>query len=79
MFIYCNKNYFNEVKKCAIHLSKEKYGYKERCDMPNFIEGIKDVNNFWWDINNDFMVCFGKEYADKVKIAMTKLKEKWSK
>ncbi len=78
MYIYCNKNSFDEVKECAIYLSKERFGYKEWCDMPDFIEGKTRSNNFWWDIENDYMVCFGKLWADKVEVAMSKLWDKWS-
>jgi len=31
---------------------------------------------FWWDIDNHWMACFGKENAEKVMIALQKVKVK---
>jgi len=78
MRIYCNKNVFEPVRENAIHLSENSYGYKEVCDMQKYIKGNKDKNNFWWDIDQDYFIFFGKDKARKVEIAMQKLKNKWS-
>lgn len=82
MFLYCDKTKFEEIKKCAIHLSRNKYGYKEYCDMVDYVERNNEKshshNNFWWDIEYDYIVVFGDEQAEKIQIAMEKLKEKWT-
>ena len=82
MFLYCDKTMFEGAKRCAIQLSKNKYGYKEYCDMVDFIKGKSEspcaCSDFWWDIQNDYMIVFGNERAEKVQIAMEKLKEKWA-
>ena len=81
MFIFANMDNIEAIKDAAIHLSQNKYGYKERCDMPDYIkEGLSTLhrNNFWWDIENDYMICFGKEYSDRVEEAMGKMVEKWT-
>ena len=39
---------------------------------------ITDVG-FWWDIGNDWMAVLGQMNAERVRIAMDRLHEKWSK
>lgn len=55
--VLCKKNEYNEV--CAIleELALNKIRLKERCDLPKFLQGKSDTwdNDFWWDIDNDFM------------------------
>ena len=79
MKVYCKKELFEQVKENALHLSITQYGYKEFCDMKDYISGKKDRNNFWWDIDQDYFIFFGMNKSKKVEIAMQKLKEKWSK
>jgi len=43
---------------------------KERCDLPKFISGKSDEwdNDFWWDIDNDFMFWkFNPDFDIKFK------------
>jgi len=79
MKVYCKNEFFDQVKENALHLSINPYGYKEFCDMKDYISGKKNTNNFWWDIKQDYFIFFGKNKGKKVEIAMQKLKEKWSK
>jgi len=78
MKVFCQKNLFEQIKENALHLSINPYGYKEYCDMNDYISGKKNMNNFWWDISQDYFIFFGSNKAKKVEIAMQKLKEKWS-
>jgi hypothetical protein len=81
MYLYCHKGVTEQANSNAIHLSKEMYGYKEWCDMPNYLAGEKSyrVNDFWWDILGHYMICFGKDNADRVQVAIQKMVEKWNK
>lgn len=81
MQLYCHKDVFERAKENATHLSNEPYGYKEYCDMPHYLgkrEGYEVGNDFWWDISNHYMICFGEDHAIKLLTALEKMAEKWA-
>lgn len=74
LYLYCDTAKLEEVKAGAIQLSKNKYCCKEVCDIFDFmaVNGIPSrmLNDFWWDIENDFFIVFGSERAEKLQLAM---------
>lgn len=80
MIVYCKKTEKQEIFEAAVHLSQNGDGYKEYCDMVDYINSGKGIhgNDFWWDILNDFFVFFGSENEERVEIAMDKMKIKWA-
>lgn len=62
-FLICLDNDEKELKSVVVpHLFSEKYPVKYRlkecCRMNDYILGDTDTN-FWWDIENYWMCCFG--------------------
>lgn len=82
MQLYCHRTVFERAKENAIHLSNEPYGYKEYCDMADYVAGkaktYRPANDFWWDIGNHYMICFGEDRAIKLLMALEKMVEKWA-
>lgn len=80
MTIFHDKRFVDDVKINAMYLFENKLRLKERCDIQEYAKGINSCygnNNFWWDIENDFMICFGEKNSNSLKIAIEKLEEKW--
>lgn len=42
-------------------------------------EGYAQDINFWWDIDNDWMAWLGEENTERVKRALEKVRERWTK
>lgn len=82
-FVYCKLSEKDEIKEAVKHLSKKDYGYKEPALMASYIMNGENINssyndcNFWWDIENDFLVLFGEEKRELLQEAINKMKEKW--
>jgi hypothetical protein len=83
LFVICNKNKEKEVLECVKHVSQNAYGYKEWCDMGWALGTIKRGfgsinirNDFWWDIENDWMTCVSSDRIKQVKFAIEKVIEK---
>lgn len=56
--VFCNKNLFADVKHEIVEIALDKRYLKESCDLKYLF--VKDsfcrcYNDFWWDIDNDFM------------------------
>ena len=66
--VFCNNKDKPEMKDTLTNVSKNYYRLKEYCDFVwwigtiNNILGCKCQNDFWWDIDNDFM--FWKKNVD---------------
>lgn len=61
-----------------MYLAEEKLRVKETVGIKEYLKGY-DKNSyrrvdFWWDIQNDFMICFGDENADKIMTSLQNLK-----
>lgn len=68
MFVYCCNTYAKETIDVAINISSKRHGgYKAFCDMYDYLNGEKSRNDFWWDIENDFMVFLAKKMPKKFK------------
>ncbi|RXZ78118.1 hypothetical protein EBB07_29125 [Paenibacillaceae bacterium] len=78
LFTICNKNRVEDTLACIDHVSKTPYGYKEWCDMGWSLSTIENIfsqpssgyNDFWWDIENDWMACVGIDRINQVKYAV---------
>jgi hypothetical protein len=55
--VMCKKDEQDEVCEILEQLVLNEIRLKERCDLSKFISGKTDSwdNDFWWDIDNDFM------------------------
>ncbi len=83
LFIICNKNKKEETLNCVFEVTKNAHGYKEWCDMGWAIGTIESKlfgrgnhNEFWWDIENDWMACVSSDRIMQVKFAIDKVIEK---
>lgn len=68
--VLCKKNDKEEVCKILEELALNEIRLKERCDLSKFINGKTDRwdNDFWWDIDNDFMFWkFNPDFDIKFK------------
>lgn len=77
LFILCNKNKEQETIECVTHVSKNAYGYKEWCDMGWALGTVesklfdpRNHNEFWWDIQNDWMACVSSDRIKQVKYSI---------
>lgn len=77
--VYGNTNKSEDIKEAVRHLSVHKYDYKEFCDFPEWFNNNRDRdarNNFYWDIDNDYMVFWGTEHISKIKKAFDEMKNR---
>lgn len=61
---------------------RQRAGRKERTMFKYAIdcaEGYGSDMNVWWDIENHYFFSLGKPAIQQVKLALTRLKEKWKK
>lgn len=68
VIIFCKKEKKEEVCKIIEGLSDDKFILKEYCDLFNWVHNKerKYNNDFWWDIENDFMFWkFNPEFNTK--------------
>ena len=69
--VMCKKEDEDAVCKILEQLALNKIRLKERCDLPKFISDVTNSwdNDFWWDIDNDFMFWkFNPEFDANFKI-----------
>ena len=71
--IFCKVEQKEEVLEAVRGLADHKYRLKEFCDFEHLVNGEDNVrNNFWWDIDNDFMFWitdkeFTKDFIEALK------------
>jgi len=53
--VFCNKDESIDVVAALERLSKKEIKLKEWIDFSDWLSGNKHWNDFWWDIDNDFM------------------------
>ena len=69
--VHCKKEEQDAVCEILEQLALDKIRLKERCDLPKFISDETNSwdNDFWWDIDNDFMFWkFNPEFDANFKI-----------
>ena len=81
IMLLCPKDKSQESIQCVIDVSQKKHRTKESVHLQEYLEGKNKKDsyyraNFWWDIENDWMACPGKEKMDLVKLAIEKVIEK---
>jgi hypothetical protein len=74
MAVFCKKDSLEDVKGKIEQLITDTVRCREYCGLKHYTQTIpsevKGESNFWWDIENDFMICFGEEKANQVKVAL---------
>jgi len=84
VFVICKKTSKSEVEKCLIELSEKKHRTKEISYFQEYLNGKHKTDRYirtrlWWDIDNDWMACPGKQKIELVKFAIEKVIEKRKK
>jgi|WetSurMetagenome_2_1015567.scaffolds.fasta_scaffold80519_3 hypothetical protein len=67
MKIFCKKEDIDEASINALYLAEGK--------LHPYISGLSK-KNFWWDIQNDFMIMFGEDSVEKLNIALENMLQK---
>lgn len=71
IIVFCNKNLFADVKYEIVEIVLNKRNLKESCDLKYlFVKDLfcKCYNDFWWDIDNDFMFFkYNPTFLEKFK------------
>lgn len=53
--VFCKQKDFTDMPDILENLVKNCYHLKEYCDLDYFVNGVDGHNDFWWDIQNDYM------------------------
>lgn len=72
--VFCKKDQQELVGDILEQLADQKIRLKEYCDLSNFVKGEEryGVNDFWWDIDNDwFFWKFNPDFDLAFKAALT--------
>jgi len=76
LYILCRDYQKDEVTQVIVNLfSDNPHRLKEWSGMSDYISNpsrFSQKTNFWWDIENDWMCCFGAEHINKLAIALNK-------
>lgn len=76
-YIICHKCHQKEIQDSFNKLISCKINTIEPNGLKEYFENEKSsATNFWWDINNNWMCCFGKNHLNKLIKAMQKVHEK---
>ena len=66
--IFCKKSKLLEILDALEKLAKKEIQLKERIDFPDWLYNKEHWNDFWWDIDNDFMFWKeNKQFEEKFK------------
>lgn len=66
--IFCKKSELSEILNTLEKLAKKEIRLKEWIDFPNWLNDKEHWNDFWWDIDNDFMFWEeNKQFEEKFK------------
>lgn len=90
MYVYCKKEDEEEVLNAVKELLKKEY-CKRPIGLRAYMQAKKEVlskdiyddsyickyQNFWWDIENDVLMFFGKDKIDKIDDILDVMHEKW--
>lgn len=54
--LFCKKeDFIGELPDFLENIAKNNYHLLEHCDLNYYINGQLNYNDFWWDIENDYM------------------------
>ena len=70
MYVCCKQEEVEDIIINAMLLACNQLKLKERCDIRDYMSGMEYANDFWWDIENDFMICFGEENSNNLLTAI---------
>lgn len=80
MMVYAPKMFIDHISGIVDELATGSINWnlKEPCNLPGYLKGEKDVYNyadFWWDIQNDFYICFGEKNMNTLIEAQEAMRE----
>ena len=84
LFLYhnpVNESGPEEIHKAIRNLLRGKTMCKQPIGLKNYLESDNPEDqrcmDFWWDIENDFFLCFGNKHSEQILYAIEQLKIKW--
>lgn len=87
LWVACRENQLDDILVAVKHFSENQYGGKLRTkefvgiwdhinrknDKSYKLENSWCRADFWWDVDNDWMVCFGKDHITKLVTAINRV------
>ncbi len=75
--VYAPKMFIDHIKDIVDNLATNSIRLEEYCGLAEHLKGEKNFYSpdFWWDIDNDFYIFFGKEKADMILEVQRNMRE----
>lgn len=82
MWLICLPDQFDDIMKAVKYFSENQYSgqelrTKEFVGLYDYINPKKERSwnraDFWWDIDNNWMICFGQDHITKLVTAINKV------